>query len=99
MRSKLESFFAGNNSVSFEVFAAQINDLVGEDRSLNNLALVMQLGKRVIQTTASTTNNLREFYGRFVARAFGEEIARSGSAVSLSSNFSNLTLYRWTLWL
>ena len=83
MQDKLMSWLGTQKgSVSFEVFAAQMNDLVGEDRNWTNLLFVMHLGKRVVQTSLSATPNVREYYGRFVASAFGEEIARSGSAVS-----------------
>ena len=78
--------------MSYEVFAAHVNELVGEDRDLTNLVFVMHLGKRVYRTASYAG----EYFGRFLGSAFGEEIARSGSTVSnhysllytLLSNFS-----------
>ena len=81
--------FVSQNSatLTFDVFAAQINDMVGQDRNWTNLLFVMHLGKRVIKSTVSASNKVREFYGRYIATAFGEEIARAGSAVSFYDFF------------
>lgn len=83
MKDQIVNFVTQNGpNLSFDVFAAQINDLVGQDRNWNNLLFVMHLGKRVVQSSMSVSSNIREYYGRYVATAFGEEIAQAGSAVS-----------------
>jgi len=78
--------------MSFEVFAAHVNDMVGQDRDWTNLVFVMHLGKRLFTTTSSVGVDLRDYFGRFLAGAFGEEIAQSGGAVSFFVFFFSLLI-------
>ena len=64
------------------MFAAHVNDMVGVDRGWTNLLFVMHLGRRLYKTSSSVGVDLRDYFGRFLAGAFGEQIARSGSTVS-----------------
>lgn len=75
LTTDLVGFLSENTSMSYEVFAAHVNELVGEDRNWTNLVFVMHLGKRVVRTTSYAG----EYFGRFLGSAFGEEIARAGS--------------------
>jgi len=78
--------------MSFEVFAAHVNDMVGQDRDWTNLVFVMHLGKRLFTTTSSVGVDLRDYFGRFLAGAFGEEIAQSGGTVSFFVFFFSLLI-------
>lgn len=77
--NQMVTFLAENASISYEVFAAHVNDMIGQDRNWTNLLFIMHLGKRVVRSSYSISAQTRSFFARFVGNAFGEEIARSGS--------------------
>ncbi|XP_057313509.1 uncharacterized protein LOC130654878 isoform X2 [Hydractinia symbiolongicarpus] len=78
----LKTFLRTNGNLSYEVFAAHVNDLIGEDRNWTNFMFIMHLSKRVITTTKSVSVNTFAYFRQFVGSAFAEQVAQQEDVVN-----------------
>jgi len=62
-------------NLTYELFAAHVNELVGQDRSWTTFMFIFHLSRRIILTTGASASLVRQFFRTYIGRAFREEVA------------------------
>jgi len=69
-------------NLTYELFAAHVNELVGQDRSWTNFMFILHLSRRIVLTAGTGASLVRRFFGTYIAHAFREEVASNDNVAT-----------------
>lgn len=65
-------------SLTYDRLCAEIDSVVGRDRSWSNFAMVMCLGKRVAEETTRVCGSVSQHFKRYIGKSYGPSIRQAG---------------------
>ena len=79
----IESIKSNGFNLAYDSFAAGVNDVIGEDRNVQNFKLVLYLSRRVIINTRTIGSQVKDYFRVFIPTEFAIQIARMYNLVSM----------------